>query len=572
MQGGGSTAVRDGRPWSVRRPELFVGSATQAPGRIFGRPGRAHEGHPVALGAWLAGAGEGRSSRAGSRIRNLTCTTGGPSPQSSDASSGGEDVWGDAWSEDWAPVQRDPCIPGVTLRRGRGFNERAMSRSINALLLAVLAPAGWSQVPSGYYDSVDTSDPAALRATLHQVIDDHLRYPYTSSSTDTWDILEQAQTNPADSGEILDVYKNEEYTKVGGGNSDYNREHPWPSSYGFPNSNSDNYPYSDCHVLFLCNSSYNSSRSNKPYDTCAGGCDEKTTAFNDGQGGGSGSYVGNSNWTDGGGAGRWETWIGRRGDVARALLYMDVRYEGGTHGNTGSSEPNLILTDNLSLITASNTGSNESVAYMGMLSVLLQWHAEDPVDDFERAGHEVVYGYQGNRNPFIDHPEWADCLYNGSCTGSDVTAYCFGDSSGATCPCFNFGSAGHGCANSQQSSGALLTSSGSTSLGANDLVLHASSSIASAPGLFFVGPLQANGGLGNPLGDGLLCTSGSITRLDIVISTGTGEASTFSSVSSGQGFLPGQKSFYQWWYRDTSALPCGTPFNLSNALEVTWSL
>ena len=54
---------------------------------------------------------------------------------------------------------------------------------------------------------------------------------------------------------------------------------------------------------------------------------------------------------------------------------------------------------------------------MGMLSVLLEWHAEDPVDDLERARNEVVFGFQGNRNPFIDHPEWAECLFNDICLG-----------------------------------------------------------------------------------------------------------------------------------------------------------
>jgi hypothetical protein len=94
---------------------------------------------------------------------------------------------------------------------------------------------------------------------------------------------------------------------------------------------------------------------------------------------------------------------------------MDLRYDGGIHGVTGANEPDLILTDNESLIDASNTGNNESVAYMGMLSVLLQWHGEDPVDDVERARNNVVFSYQDNRNPFIDHPEWVDCLYNDVC-------------------------------------------------------------------------------------------------------------------------------------------------------------
>jgi endonuclease I len=438
-----------------------------------------------------------------------------------------------------------------------------------AALLLFSAGAS-AQIPNGYYDSVDTSSAASLRASLHQVIDDHLRYPYTASGTDTWDILEEAQENPGNSNEILDVYKNANYTKAGGGNSNYDREHPWPKSFGFPNETGSNYPYTDCHVLFLCDGSYNSSRNNKLYDNCGGGCDEKITLANDGQGGGSGTYLGNSNWTDGTGAGKWETWIGRRGDVARALLYMDVRYEGGTHGSTGAAEPDLILTDNPALIAASNTGNNEPIAYMGLLSVLLQWHVQDPVDDFERDGHEVVYGYQGNRNPFIDHPEWVDCLFLGNCAPAGPIAYCFGDGTGSVCPCFNFGALQSGCANSANSSGCQLTAAGSTSLGANDLVLSAAGTIPNAPGLFFVG-VGSNGGLGTGFGDGLLCVSGQITRLQIVISSPVGGASTSISLSAGLGLGAGDTRYYQWWYRDTNPQPCGTPFNLSNAVEVTWT-
>lgn len=278
-------------------------------------------------------------------------------------------------------------------------------------------------VPAGYYDTVDFSTPANLRSTLHLVIDDHTKIPYTATGTDTWNVLEIADQDPNDSSHILDVYLNASYIKYGEGNLDYNREHTWPKSYGFPDDLVANYPYTDCHHLFLCNDSYNTSRSNKPYRYGTSGDLEKPTEINDGMGGGTGFYPGNSNWTSGSlTEGTWETWTGRRGDVARALLYMDVRYEGGTHGVTGHSEPDLILTDNESLIAASNTGSMESVAYMGMLSVLLEWHTQDPVDTREIARNEAVYSYQGNRNPFIDHPEWVECLFSGICGGSgDVT-------------------------------------------------------------------------------------------------------------------------------------------------------
>lgn len=261
-----------------------------------------------------------------------------------------------------------------------------------------------------YYQGVNLANASTLRASLHAIIDDHQRFPYSSSATDTWDVLEFADEDPLNPGRILDVYRNASYQKYGAGNTEYNREHTWPKSYGFTNDGSTNYPYTDTHMLFLSDSGYNSSRGNKPYANCLSGCTERTTVAHNGEGGGSGVFPGNSNWYS---TTYWQTWGDRKGDVARALLYMDVRYEGGTHGVTGAAEPNLILTDDPGLIQSS--GSNLSVAYMGRLADLLQWHAEDPVDDKERLRNEAVYSYQGNRNPFIDHPEWAACIFQNQC-------------------------------------------------------------------------------------------------------------------------------------------------------------
>lgn len=284
-----------------------------------------------------------------------------------------------------------------------------------SLLCLVLTPAAVAQPPAGYYDPVNDSSSATLRQTLHPVIDDHTRFPYTSAATDTWDILEMADEEPGNTANILDLYKNAVYPKAGGGNSNYDREHTWPKSYGFPNDGTGNYPYTDCHALFLSDSGYNSSRGNNPFRHCNATCSESPTDLNHGQGGGTGVYPGNSNWRSGSGnTGTWETWIGRRGDVARALFYLDIRYEGGTHGVTGVSEPDLILTDDPSLIVTSG-GVNAAVAYMGLLGDLLAWHHEDPVSSAEIWRNEVVFAFQGNRNPFIDHPEWADCLFANVC-------------------------------------------------------------------------------------------------------------------------------------------------------------
>ena len=143
---------------------------------------------------------------------------------------------------------------------------------------------------------------------------------------------------------------------------------------------------------------------------------DRPTQSSNGRGGIGGPYPGDSNWTSGDFTqGQWEVWQHRRGDIARAIMYMDLRYEGGTHGVTAASEPDLRLTDDRNLIEASRTDNNEAIAYMGILSTLLEWHWQDPVDETEIQHHEVVASFQGNRNPFIDHPEWSDCIYLSNC-------------------------------------------------------------------------------------------------------------------------------------------------------------
>jgi len=270
-----------------------------------------------------------------------------------------------------------------------------------------------------YYASVDPSTPTTLRNTLHDAIKDHIRHEYTSSATDVWDILYEADEDPSNSNNVVTVYKNSSVSK---GDGSLNREHTWPKSFGFPDDSTANYPYTDCHHLMIADASYNSSRSNRAYGDCDASCDEYPTDITNGTGGGSGTYPGNSDWGTGtGAAGIWQTWVVKKGNTARAQLYMDVRYEGETHGYTNVREPDLILTDDTDLIDSSLTGDNESTAYMGRLSVLLQWAAADQPDADELARNEAVYKHQGNRNPFIDHPEWVSCIFQGTgCGGGDT--------------------------------------------------------------------------------------------------------------------------------------------------------
>ncbi len=269
---------------------------------------------------------------------------------------------------------------------------------------------GTEQSIADYYATANASTAATLRATLNAIIDDHIRFPYTSSSTDTWDILDAADEDPMTPANVLDVYKNATYPKAGAGNANYNREHRWAKSFGFPDDSSNSWAYTDTHHLIVSNSGYNSARNNRYFDYCADACTEYPTDLTNGIGGGSGAYPGNSNWGKGE---RWEVWGYRRGDVARALLYMDIRYEGGLNGS-GAPEPDLVLTNNPALIQT--TGINTTgTAYLGLLCVLLEWHAQDPPDELERIRNALIQTYQQNRNPFVDHPEWADTLFASEC-------------------------------------------------------------------------------------------------------------------------------------------------------------
>jgi endonuclease I len=268
----------------------------------------------------------------------------------------------------------------------------------------------------GYYDQVNTESPEQLRCSLHQTIRGHTAYPYSGSGTSSWTILELAQANPANPSQILDVYKNRYYNAISdragtGSGITYNREHTWPNSLGFPSNTGNlglpNAPYTDTHMLWLSDTQYNSDRGNKPFANCSVNCGERVTEVNAGTGGGSGVYPGNSNWvrTPDGNQGSFEVWGQRKGEMARAIFYMAIRYEGGVDPTSGQNEPELELTDTRSLIVGMNNYSQ--TAYMGLLADLLAWHQADPPDAAELARNEVVMSFQGNRNPFVDHPEWA---------------------------------------------------------------------------------------------------------------------------------------------------------------------
>jgi endonuclease I len=255
-------------------------------------------------------------------------------------------------------------------------------QSVTALLLVTCCAQGQ---PLGYYDAANGKTGAQLRQALHSIIRNHTVVPYSSTSFDTSDALKILDEDPANTNNVILLYavrsqQKDSFAQTGG----WNREHMWPNSYGLD----DRHPaYSDLFNLRPEDENVNSARGNKFYDVS----DTNSIGYR---------LPAHAEAplcsTD---ADSWEPPDALKGDIARAMFYMDVRYEGS------SGEPDLILTEDTGRI-ASTTN------FMGRLSTFLAWHAVDPVSDTERLRNDWVFeDYQRNRNPFVDHPEWVDLVF-----------------------------------------------------------------------------------------------------------------------------------------------------------------
>ncbi len=154
-------------------------------------------------------------------------------------------------------------------------------------------------------------------------------------------------------------------------------------------------------------------------------------------------------------------------------------------------------------------------------------------------------------------------------TGS---AFCFGDGTAASCPCGANGNAGAGCANTTGSIGATLSVAGNPYLSHDDFRLVISGVPGNKPGLILQGANQLNGGLGNAMGDGLLCVGGQSVRSHVQYTQGGATTFTnfhFSPIST-FSYGIGVPTNYQYWYRDSGNTCSGIGFNFSNAWTTTW--
>ncbi|MEV5815821.1 endonuclease I family protein [Streptomyces mutabilis] len=230
-----------------------------------------------------------------------------------------------------------------------------------------------SDYDSTYYKDAVGKTGDSLKSSLHAIISDQTKLSYSA----VWDALKVTDQDPADSGNVILLYSGISRSKSlnGGDTGDWNREHVWAKSHGdFGTSTG---PGTDIHHLRPEDVRVNSVRGNKDFDN------------------------GGSGFTDSGGSltdsDSFEPRDAVKGDVARMIFYMAVRYEGG---------------DGWADLEVNGSVDNGSSPYIGKLDVLKQWNDEDPPDAFEQRRNQVIYDdYQHNRNPFVDHPEWVEAIW-----------------------------------------------------------------------------------------------------------------------------------------------------------------
>lgn len=230
-----------------------------------------------------------------------------------------------------------------------------------------------------YYDSLNGLSDENLRNALQNIIANP-NLVRAQTYNDLIALLSEADQNPENSNQVWLVYLEKGRAKldfqISSDNANtWNREHTWPRSRGgfnsieadetidgpnvfWPtNADSTRHANSDAHAIRAVDGPENSSRGNQFY----------------------GEYNGPA-----GTLGKF------KGDVARGIFYLDVRYNG------------------LEVVYGYPEGE---VGKFGDLATLLDWHRNDPVDDFEMNRNNVVYAWQNNRNPFIDNPDMVEYFW-----------------------------------------------------------------------------------------------------------------------------------------------------------------
>ena len=265
-----------------------------------------------------------------------------------------------------------------------------LHRAAASLLLALASLGLMAQIPNGYYDNANGKTGDELKEALHDIIKGHTAVGYNNVWNAFW------STDNKGNGVVWDMYSDNPdgtpaYTfQLGQDNCDndgceseggcYNREHSWPQSW-FGNQTT---PGSDLHHVFPTDCYVNQRRSNYPYGEVG---TATWTSSN-------GSKLGTSS-TSGYSGTVFEPVDEYKGDFARELFYISVRYYG----------------EDSNWSTSGMTNKSEIEPWA--IQMLMRWNDNDPVSQKEMDRNNAIYNdYQHNRNPFVDHPEYARMIWD----------------------------------------------------------------------------------------------------------------------------------------------------------------
>jgi len=250
-----------------------------------------------------------------------------------------------------------------------------------------------------YYRSAEGLSGYTLKTALYNIIRTHTSQGYGA----LWTFYNSHELDRyyENDGTILDIYSEnptggDPYTYIkssdqcgsySGEGSCYNREHSFPRSWFGGSREPMN---SDVHHIFASDGYVNGRRSSFPY----GEVGSATYTSNNGSKLGSGSGIGYTGTV-------FEPIDEFKGDLARAYFYMATRYQdqiAGWEGNSSSSNAAL-------------NGTSTQVFETWMLNMLKKWHNDDPVSQKETDRNNAAQDHQGNRNPFVDHPEFVQSIW-----------------------------------------------------------------------------------------------------------------------------------------------------------------
>ena len=274
-------------------------------------------------------------------------------------------------------------------------------------ILALISSISYGQIPAGYYNTA-TGSGYTLKTQLSNIIDNHNDQGYNAIDgfMSSYDLDNYYETG---SNTILDIYSenptsNDPYTFTPGndecGNYSqegdcYNKEHVIPQSVFSSNTPMQ----SDAHQLLPTDGRVNGFRGNYPF----GRVNDNNLASQSGISNPTqnGSKLGanlNSGYSAGYSGTVFEPIDEFKGDIARIYFYFITRYE-----NQVSNWGSFAMFD----------GSSDQVLQTTFLSILLEWHSNDSVSQKEiDRNNNIYYNHQNNRNPFVDHPEYASMIWN----------------------------------------------------------------------------------------------------------------------------------------------------------------